>query len=134
MQFEGEYFGGNFNLKTDAGLQKTNVLLKIEDKLSVYLAIAPLSHQYRAQSALSIAYGDIVRIENMPSERIGALRLMVMPTPMAAALRKKEYYLNVTFRDLIGMEQNIVFKVKQADECYKAVYDKVAESRGKIVS
>ena len=129
MQFEGEYFGGNFNLKADGGLQKTNVLLKVQEKLDVHLSTAPLSRQYRAQSALSVAYDDIVKIESLPSERIGALRLFIMPAPMAAAMRKREFYLNVTFKDSIGMEQNIVFKVKQTDECYKAVYDKIAENR-----
>ncbi len=131
MQFEGEYFGGNFQLKVDKSLQKTNVLLKVQEQLSVFQSIGPLTHNYQEKAAISFDYGDIVKIENLPSERIGALRSMVLPAPVAVMLRKKEMFLNVTFKDGIGMEQNIVFKVKQADECYKAIYDRIAEIRGK---
>ena len=37
LQFEAEYFGGNFNLKIDGGLRKTNVLLQVEEsRLTVF--------------------------------------------------------------------------------------------------
>jgi hypothetical protein len=131
MQFEGEYFGGNFNLRADRALQKTNILLKINDcVIDVCPSSAPLTRQYLSKPALSISYGDIVKIENLPSERMSAVRYFFVGTG-AFALRKKEFFLNVSFRDSIGMEQNIVFKMKQADECYKAVYDRIAKVRGK---
>lgn len=130
LQFEAEYFGGNFNLKIDGGLRKTNVLLQVEEsRLTVFLAVAPLARRYLPQPSWTVQYSDITRIECLPSERVGALRMLVLPAPAAVALRKREFYLNITYRDAIGMEQNIAFKVKNAEACYQAVYEKIAECR-----
>jgi len=131
QQFEGEYLGGNMNLKVTGGFRKTNVLIRVEpDRLAVYFAVAPLSHQYKPQPAWAIQYRDITRIECLPSERISALRMYLLPAA-AVALQKKELYFNITYKDEIGMEQNIAFKVKQAEDCYRMVYEKIAETRKK---
>ncbi len=79
----------------------------------------------------SLEFKQISNIQNIPSERISALTTFVLGSVIAANLRKKEFCLVITFKDDVGFDQSLYFKMGADDVVYRAVYDKVAASRRK---
>lgn len=140
-EFRGKYFGGHQKLnslltefsKKQFGISTVNinVLLRLECERINVLLCYPFAPGRLAsnQPVFSLEYRSISNIQSLPSERIGTLRYMLLPAPMAVMFRKKEFFLNLCFKDDIDMEQTLVFKMEKNDECYQAVYDKIAELR-----
>jgi hypothetical protein len=136
LELQGEYAGGLAQLNSYFsklfGTGKSNILLRLDNEKINVLPCYPLSPTKLVSDKpiFTLEYKSISSIQNLPASRISFLRVLTVGI-FATTWRKKEDYLNLTFKDDIDMDQNIAFKMKESDVAYQAVYNKVAECRRK---
>lgn len=122
LEFEGEYIGGQ------AGYTDRRQIKMRLAKENLVVAPSAFSSSYLGQPLFSIPYVSISSVQDMPSERISTLRVLI--SPIGGLLwRKNEHYLAVTFKDDLDMEHTTIFKMKKPEEAQAAVYDKVVTAK-----
>lgn len=136
------YLGGNiqldqkikaFNSKMFGTEKFGYVFLRLDsDKINVLPGYPLMAKLASPNPIYSLEFNRISNIQNLPSERVSALTTYCMGPVIAAHFRKKEFCLIISFKDEIGFDQNLYFKMGADDVIYRAVYEKVAASRKKV--
>jgi hypothetical protein len=137
------YLGGNiqldqkikaFNSKMFGTEKFGHVFLRLDsDKINVLPGYPFMAKLASPNPIYYLEFSRISNIQNLPSERISALTTFVVGSVIAANFRKKEFCLVISFKDEVGFDQSLYFKIGADDLVYRAVYEKVVESRTKSV-
>ena len=152
VEFEGEYVEGNLKISQE----HSNIKLQLQEENLTLTRNSVLFDD----SLHSIPYGEVSSVQNILHKEIrssmkallvlvviglvflvvfnGFLGLVVFGLLVLAVLglitfswRKSVPLLTLTFKDDVDMEQTAVFKMKEPQEAYAAVYDKVVEAKKK---
>ena len=126
LEFKGEYLGGHVKFP-----DKCYIVLQLGDNI-LDVTYPHLKYDFRAREEpfISIPYEDISSIQSLPREKIDTLRVLAVGL-VGVLWRKKEFYLTLTFKDDLDMNQSIVFKMEKPEKAQRAIYDKVAEAKKK---
>ena len=125
IEFQGEYLGGHTRFQS----QNNIVMLLQSTEISIYTAHAFSQVVSLRQPFLIIPYDNIVGIQKTTSDKIDTLRVLAVGVVGGLLWRKKELFLSLSFMDDIGINQTLIFKMKDVDEAQWKIYDKVAQTK-----
>jgi hypothetical protein len=123
-EFTGEYLGGHVDYP-DVG----PVLLQLNDESLFVAPYSPLSHMALGQPFLTIPYANIASVQSVPYEKISTLRFLTFGAATGLFWRKNEHLLTVTFKDDLGIEQTVAFKLKQVEKAHTELYNRIAKPK-----
>lgn len=128
-EFTGEYLGGHVDYP-DVG----PVLMQLNEDSLFVAAYSPLSHMALGQPFLAIPYENITSVQSLPFEKISTLRFLTLGAATGLLWRKNEHLLTVSFKDDLGIEQTVAFKLKHIKEAHAEIYNRIAKQPDKTAS
>ena len=106
-QYEGEYLGGH--IQHQSGIR---ILMKFENsKIDIFQYNPEKNHSSELVSnrpCISILYDKFVGAQVIGQEKLNTLHLLVYGSLVALLTKKNELFLQLIFKDDIGLEQNLI--------------------------
>jgi len=78
---------------------------------------------------ISVAYGDITGIQVVNQERISSFRWIVFGVIPALLWRINSWFLLLSFKDSLGLEQSLVFQFKDNGVIQSTIQNRVSQYR-----
>jgi hypothetical protein len=123
LEYNCEYLGGHVKFP-----DKGSVILQLGEEEIYVAAYTPSTI---ILPFLAIPYKDITGVQAVPYEKISTLRTFAFGSLVGLMWRKNEHLLTLAFKDELGMEQTVAFKIKKTDKVHEEIYDRAVTARKK---